>query len=194
MAIRAPASRGAPRAASADAPRTGTGGRSARRGPRRRPAPGSAGTARPVRPGCRVHSSRTAPPAPPRMPAAARAAHHRRRCPRFVRSSRPTNASTGVAHDSTARPSHTTAQAPHCSSPQPYFVPVSPSSSRNTQSSGVSGSISTSQRWPFTRSSIAGDATPVGTRIAGVERPRQAAPCRGAVPYPQAAAPGESSR
>ncbi len=31
-------------------------------------------------------------------------------------------------------------QAPHCATPQPYFVPVSPTCSRITHSSGVSGS------------------------------------------------------
>jgi hypothetical protein len=33
-------------------------------------------------------------------------------------------------------------QAPHCAMPQPYLVPVSPISSRMTQSKGVSGSMS----------------------------------------------------
>ena len=43
---------------------------------------------------------------------------------------------------SPARPS-CTVQAPHCAMPQPYLVPVMPSVSRSTHSSGVSGSTST---------------------------------------------------
>jgi hypothetical protein len=40
-------------------------------------------------------------------------------------------------------------QAPQRDIPQPYFVPVSPTSSRKTQSKGVSGSMSTEWDTPF---------------------------------------------
>jgi len=43
-----------------------------------------------------------------------------------------------------ATPSMCTVHAPHCATPQPYLVPVSPSCSRITHRSGVSGSASTS--------------------------------------------------
>src|SRR5262245_32595150 len=43
----------------------------------------------------------------------------------------------------TATPSTWTVQAPHNAIPQPNFVPVMPSTSRSTQSSGVSPSTST---------------------------------------------------
>src|ERR1700740_2011802 len=49
----------------------------------------------------------------------------------------------GVLQERTGRPSRCTVQAPHCATPQPYFVPVRPRCSRNTQSSGVEGSTST---------------------------------------------------
>jgi hypothetical protein len=41
-------------------------------------------------------------------------------------------------------------QAPHCAMPQPYFVPVSPISSRSTHSNGICGSTSTWCFWPLT--------------------------------------------
>ena len=44
----------------------------------------------------------------------------------------------------TATPSMCTVQAPHCAMPQPYLVPVRPTCSRITHSSGVLGSTSTS--------------------------------------------------
>jgi hypothetical protein len=43
-----------------------------------------------------------------------------------------------------------TVQAPHWAAPHPYFVPVMPSTSRNTQSSGVSPPTSTSCLVPLT--------------------------------------------
>ena len=46
----------------------------------------------------------------------------------------------GRTHERTGSPSMCTVQAPHCAMPQPYLVPVSASCSRNTHSSGVSGS------------------------------------------------------
>ncbi|MNR47088.1 hypothetical protein D3C85_1661440 [compost metagenome] len=53
---------------------------------------------------------------------------------------------TGMMQERRGRPSASTVQAPHWATPQPYLVPVSPSSSRITQSSGVSGATST---WRF---------------------------------------------
>ena len=43
-----------------------------------------------------------------------------------------------------------TVHAPHCAIPQPYLVPVNPSCSRNTQSSGVSSSAWNCCALPFT--------------------------------------------
>ena len=45
----------------------------------------------------------------------------------------------GVTQARTGSPSRCTVQAPHCAMPQPNFVPVRPSRSRSTQSSGMSG-------------------------------------------------------
>src|SRR5215467_3868468 len=57
---------------------------------------------------------------------------------------------TGRRHERTGLPSTCTVQAPHWAMPQPYFVPVMPSTSRNTQSSGVSPPTSTSCLAPLT--------------------------------------------
>ena len=54
----------------------------------------------------------------------------------------------------TAAPSMWTVQAPHCATPQPYLGLVIPSSSRNTQSKGISGTTSTWCLIPLTVSSI----------------------------------------
>jgi hypothetical protein len=54
----------------------------------------------------------------------------------------PTTSPTTMPHDRTASPFTCTVQAPHIEMPQPNFVPVKPSSSRMTQSSGISGSTS----------------------------------------------------
>jgi hypothetical protein len=51
----------------------------------------------------------------------------------------PATCETGVEHDRIAAPSTCTVQAPQNPAPQPNFVPVSSSVSRNTQSNGVSG-------------------------------------------------------
>src|ERR1700730_13333330 len=48
-----------------------------------------------------------------------------------------------------ATPSIWTVQAPHCAMPQPYLVPVRPAFSLIAQSSGVSGSTSTSNALPL---------------------------------------------
>ena len=61
---------------------------------------------------------------------------------------------TGTWQERVATPSRCTVQAPHCAMPQPYFVPVMPSHSRSTQSSGVSGSASTLRDVPLTVSLI----------------------------------------
>ena len=52
------------------------------------------------------------------------------------------DALTGSTQERTALPSTCTVQAPHCATPHPYFVPVRPTCSRITQSSGVVGSTS----------------------------------------------------
>ena len=59
---------------------------------------------------------------------------------------------TGRTHDRLGTPSMCTVQAPHCAMPQPYLVPVRPSYSRSTHSSGVSGSASCVRRLPLTLS------------------------------------------
>src|SRR6516225_4856667 len=56
----------------------------------------------------------------------------------------------GRRHARTGLPSTCTVQAPHWAMPQPYFVPVMPSTSRNTHSSGVSPPTSTSCLVPLT--------------------------------------------
>src|SRR5437764_11989185 len=56
----------------------------------------------------------------------------------------------GVTQERRGWPFRCTVQAPHCATPQPYLVPVSLSSSRKTQRSGVSGSTSTLTFLPFT--------------------------------------------
>ena len=48
-----------------------------------------------------------------------------------------------VMQERVAAPSMCTVQAPHSAIPQPNFVPVMPSTSRKTQSSGKSPSTST---------------------------------------------------
>ena len=47
---------------------------------------------------------------------------------------------TGIAQERTTSPLMCTEHAPHCATPQPYLVPVSPTCSRMTHSSGVSAS------------------------------------------------------
>ena len=58
--------------------------------------------------------------------------------------------STGVMQDRMATPSTCTVQAPHSAMPQPNFVPVMPSTSRNTHRRGVSPSTSTVRSTPLT--------------------------------------------
>src|ERR1043165_8682040 len=58
----------------------------------------------------------------------------------------PATAPTGVRHERTGCPSSSTVQAPHCPSPQPYFVPVRSSSSRRTPSRLRSSSPAATRR------------------------------------------------
>jgi len=59
-----------------------------------------------------------------------------------------------VPHERTGLPSRCTVHAPHCCCPQPNFVPVRPSVSRSTQSSGMSSGASTRWRLPFSVNSV----------------------------------------
>src|SRR5262245_3049189 len=70
----------------------------------------------------------------------------------------PSTAEIGVMQDRIASPSRCTVQAPHWAMPQPNLVPVRPSVSRSTQSSGVSGATSTDWAFPFTVNLITGAA------------------------------------
>src|SRR3954466_2283885 len=56
---------------------------------------------------------------------------------------------TGIEQERCTSPLMCTEHAPHCATPQPYFVPVSPTISRITQSSGVSASACTSRTLPL---------------------------------------------
>src|SRR6266851_5104538 len=58
--------------------------------------------------------------------------------------------SMAVIHERVATPSTWTVQAPQSAMPQPNFVPVIPSTSRNTHKSGVSPSTSTVRSRPLT--------------------------------------------
>src|SRR5262245_38086821 len=59
---------------------------------------------------------------------------------------------SGIAQERCTSPLICTEHAPHCATPHPYFVPVSPICSRITQSSGVSLAAVTSMCLPFTLS------------------------------------------
>ena len=54
----------------------------------------------------------------------------------------PAARDSGATQERTASPLSCTVQAPHCATPQPYFVPVRPRFSRKTQSRGVEGPTS----------------------------------------------------
>src|ERR1700730_1337533 len=69
----------------------------------------------------------------------------------MVVTERPPTSFTAGTQARVASPSIWTVQAPHSAAPQPYFVPMSPSSSRRYQSSGVDGSPSNDCSWPLTR-------------------------------------------
>src|SRR5258708_19157143 len=60
----------------------------------------------------------------------------------MVVTARSRTARTGSMQERTGLPSTCTVQAPQSAMPQPNFVPVMPSTSRKTQSSGVSGGAS----------------------------------------------------
>src|ERR687896_13764 len=75
--------------------------------------------------------------------------------------------STGVTHERTGCPSRWTVQAPQSAIPHPNLVPVIPSTSRNTQSSGMSPSTSTVRTAPFTFSLICIDCLSLSVLRAG---------------------------
>src|SRR3954454_23508381 len=56
---------------------------------------------------------------------------------------------SGTEQERCTSPLMCTEQAPHCATPQPYFVPVRPTCSRITQRSGVSDSACTSRTLPL---------------------------------------------
>src|SRR5918996_907648 len=56
----------------------------------------------------------------------------------------PRTCPAGRVHERMATPSMCTVQAPHWAMPQPYLVPVRPTTSRITHSRGISGGTSTS--------------------------------------------------
>ena len=56
---------------------------------------------------------------------------------------------TRIEQERCTSPLMCTEQAPHCATPQPYLVPVRPTCSRMTHSSGVSASTSTSRILPL---------------------------------------------
>ena len=62
----------------------------------------------------------------------------------------PATFPAATAQERVATPSISTVQAPQTPIPQPYLVPVRPSSSRKTQSSGIASSTSTVCAAPFT--------------------------------------------
>src|SRR5262249_49444448 len=70
--------------------------------------------------------------------------------PSIVLTERPLASLMAMAQEREASPSMWTVQAPHSATPQPNFVPVSPSSSRRYQSSGIEGSPSNDCSWPLT--------------------------------------------
>src|SRR5215831_15999667 len=65
-----------------------------------------------------------------------------------------------MAQERPDSPSTWTVQAPHSATPQPYFVPVSPNSSRRYQSSGIDGSPSKDCAWPLTCNLTIGSPPP----------------------------------
>ncbi len=94
-------------------------------------------------------SSRTGAPAPRSRPSAAGGCGPAER-PSMVVIRLPATSPTAVTQERVASPSTCTVQAPHSAMPQPYLVPVRPSTSRSTQSSGISGSTSTRGGSPLT--------------------------------------------
>src|SRR5713226_9044051 len=76
--------------------------------------------------------------------------------PSMVVTRLPATADTGSTQVRVATPSRWTVQAPHWAMPQPNLVPVSPSVSRSTHRSGVSGVTLTVSRLPLTVKLIGG--------------------------------------
>src|ERR1035441_9757997 len=72
----------------------------------------------------------------------------------------PATAEMGVTQDRTGWPSMWTVQAPHNDMPHPNLVPVMPSVSRKTQSSGMAETASTDCGLPFKVNLTAGTAYP----------------------------------
>src|SRR5690349_8447281 len=72
---------------------------------------------------------------------------------------------TGYEHERTTSPLMCTEQAPHCATPQPYLVPVSPTCSRITHRRGVSPSTFTSRTLPLMFSFAMGLAPPCGMHL-----------------------------
>ena len=87
----------------------------------------------------RACSSRTAPRRGRRMSPEADAAGPRSPRPSTVTTSRPPHSTPSTRHDSTGRPSSSTAQAPHSPSSHPCLVPQRFRSSRSTSSSVLYG-------------------------------------------------------
>src|SRR5438034_11233491 len=56
---------------------------------------------------------------------------------------------SGIEHERRISPLMCTEHAPHCATPHPYLVPVSPTCSRMTHKSGVSASTTTSWTLPL---------------------------------------------
>src|SRR6266849_5462321 len=81
----------------------------------------------------------------------------------------PAAALTAIWHDLRGTPPISTVQAPHWPSPQPYLLPVRPSSSRSTYNSGVSGSYRTGYFLPLTSISIKFAMIPPGWKKSSAE-------------------------
>ena len=79
---------------------------------------------------------------------------------------------TGRTQLRVGTPSMCTVQAPHCAMPQPYLVPVRPSCSRRTHSSGVSASAWNSRGLPLTLSVVIDGLLEAGGLCGGLWRMR----------------------
>src|SRR5215471_16466706 len=76
--------------------------------------------------------------------------------PSIVVTAFPATLEIGVPQERLATPLIWTVQAPQSCRPQPNFVPVNPSVSRKTHSSGICAGTSTLCRFPFRVNSMAG--------------------------------------
>ncbi len=79
----------------------------------------------------------------------------------------PEASAAEVRHERAGRPSRRTVHAPHCPSPQPYFVPVSSRLSRNTESRDSPASASADRFVPFTRRTRAAIRPPTKRGLLG---------------------------